>query len=332
MGNWGILATGRIAHKFAQSVAASSTEKLIAVASRDQAKAEQFAQQYSMPKAYGTYEGLLNDPDVEFVYNASPNTLHAEWSIALLRAGKHVLCEKPLASNAAEAATMFEAARESGRWLVEAFMYRFHPQTLRIQELLASGVIGEVKQVQAAFSFTVTDTGNTRLDADLAGGGLMDVGCYPVNFARMVIGSAPKRVGAAATWAPSGVDLTLVGTLDYGNGALAMISCGLAGSRHQFARIVGTQGCIEVDDPFTTPQGQPTMVRLYRGVNDVTVEEVRIPPVNHYQLEAEGFAALVAAGHDALDLPNVPLQETLDNMATIDALLLSAREGRMVDL
>jgi D-xylose 1-dehydrogenase (NADP+, D-xylono-1,5-lactone-forming) len=332
MGNWGILATGRIAHKFAQALAESSSEKVVAVASRDRERANDFAQQYGIANGYGSYAELIDDPAVEFIYNALPNTLHAEWSIAGLRAGKHILCEKPLASNAAEAASMFEVARQEGRWLVEAFMYRFHPQTLRIQELVASGTIGAIKQVQAGFSFTVTDTGNTRLDADLAGGGLMDVGCYPVNFARMLVGTAPKRVGAVATWAASGVDLTLVGTLDYGNGALAMISCGLAGTYHQFARIVGTQGIIEVDNPFTSPANQPTTVRLYRGVNAAEVEHLSIPPVNHYQLEAEGLAALVAAGHTDHGLPEMPLQETLDNMATIDALLLSAREGRMVDL
>src|SRR5262249_47744189 len=152
-------------------------------------------------------------------------SLHATWTIAAARAGKHVLCEKPLAASRAEAEAMFEAARDAGVWLMEAFMYRFHPQTLRVQELVAAGAIGEVRLIRAVFCFAVADPNNVRLSAELAGGALMDVGCYPLNFARMIAGTAPERVAAAARWAPSGVDETLAGTLEYPGGIVAQITC-----------------------------------------------------------------------------------------------------------
>ena len=332
MSSWGILGTGRIARKFASAVAASASEQVAAVASRDATKAELFANEFSLTRAYGSYEALLADPEVACIYNALPNALHAEWSIAAVKAGKHVLCEKPIASSAAEAVSMFAAAREQGVWLMEAFMYRFHPQTQLVQQLLASGAIGELRLVQSGFSFSVADPQNVRLSAELAGGGLMDVGCYPVNFVRMVLGQAPVRVGALANWSPSGVDISMAATLEYPAGLLATITCGLVAARHQFARIVGSQGFIEVDEPFTLPTDRPTTVRLYRGISDAQVEQFDIPPANHFQLEAEGLSRLVAAGHGDHGLPQMPLNETLDNMATIEALLVSARERRMVSL
>ena len=332
MSSWGILGTGRIARKFASAVAASASEQVAAVASRDATKAELFANEFSLTRAYGSYEALLADPEVACIYNALPNALHAEWSIAAVKAGKHVLCEKPIASSAAEAVSMFAAAREQGVGLMEAFMYRFHPQTQLVQQLLASGAIGELRLVQSGFSFSVADPQNVRLSAELAGGGLMDVGCYPVNFVRMVLGQAPVRVGALANWSPSGVDISMAATLEYPAGLLATITCGLVAARHQFARIVGSQGFIEVDEPFTLPTDRPTTVRLYRGISDAQVEQFDIPPANHFQLEAEGLSRLVAAGHGDHGLPQMPLNETLDNMATIEALLVSARERRMVSL
>jgi xylose dehydrogenase (NAD/NADP) len=332
MAIWGIIGAGRIARKFAAAVAASASEQIAAVASRDEAKAAAFASDFGIAQAYGSYEALLADPQISCIYNALPNALHAEWSIAAIRAGKHVLCEKPIASSAAEASAMFAAAREHGVWLMEAFMYRFHPQTRLVQQLLASGAIGELRLLQSGFSFSVADPQNVRLSAELAGGGLMDVGCYPVNFARMALGHAPKRVSALASWAASGVDISMAATLEYPSGVLATITCGLAAARHQFARIVGSQGFIEVDEPFTLPPDRPTTVRLYRGTSDAQVEQFSIPPANHFQLEAEGLSQLVAAGHGDHGLPEMPLNETLDNMATIEALLRSARESQPIGL
>ena len=323
---WGVISTGWVARTFINALRGSEEAHVVAVASRDGQRAAALAAEAGVPRAYGAYAELLIDPEVEAVYIGLPNSLHAEWTIACAHAGKHVLCEKPLATSRAEAETMFEAARDAGVWLMEAFMYRFHPQTLKVQELIAEGAIGDVRLIRSTFSFTVADPNNVRLSATLAGGALMDVGCYPVNFARMVAGGAPERVAAAARWAPSGVDEMLAGTLEYPTGAIAQITCSLSASRVHSAHVIGSAGSIELDQAFTLPFDQPTRIRLRRGVRGAEVEEIEIAPVNHYRLEAEAFGRLVQAGHGVHGLPEMPLIETLDNLATIEALMLAARE------
>jgi predicted dehydrogenase len=323
---WGVISTGWVARTFINALRESEAARVVAIASRDGNRAAALATELGVPRAYGAYAELLADPEVEAVYIGLPNSMHAEWTIACTRAGKHVLCEKPLATSRAEAEMMFEAAREAGVWLMEAFMYRFHPQTLKVQELIAEGAIGDVRLIRSTFSFTVTDPNNVRLSAVLAGGALMDVGCYPVNFARMIAGSAPEHVAAAARWTPAGVDETLAGTLEYPGGAIAQITCSLSASRVHSAEVIGSTGSIELDEAFTTPFDRPTRIRLRRGARGVDAEEIEIAPVNHYRLEAEAFERLVQAGHGVPGLAEMPLIETLDNLATIEALLLAARE------
>ncbi len=179
-------------------------------------------------KVHATYEALLADPEIDAIYNPLPNNLHAEWSIRAAEAGKHVLCEKPLATTAADARAMFDAARRNDVYLVEAYPYRAQPQTLKMRELLAAKAIGRLQLVQASFGFPLTDTTNIRMDPALAGGALMDAGCYPVSLVRTVAGERPRRVHAVAKWAPSGVDLTLLASLEFPSGLLAQISCSFA--------------------------------------------------------------------------------------------------------
>ncbi|HWQ11266.1 MAG TPA: Gfo/Idh/MocA family oxidoreductase [Roseiflexaceae bacterium] len=329
---WGILGAGRIARKFVAAVQQSGSTTALAVASRERARAEAFARETGVPRAYGSYEALLADPEVHGVYVATPNSLHAEWAIAAARAGKHVLCEKPIGATLAEAEAMFAAAREHGVWLMEAFMYRFHPQTLRVQELLGSGAVGQVHMVRTDFGFVLDRPADVRWRADLAGGALMDVGCYCVSFARMVVGEAPARVSAAARWSASGVDQLLAATLEYPGGAVAQIACDYITSFHQTAQVLGSDGVLSLERAFTMPPDQPSSIQLWRGAHFAQQETIVIAPANHYRLEAEGFAALTRAGHGAHGLPEMPLVETLDNMATIEALLMSAREGRPVDV
>ena len=327
---WGILGPGRIARAFLTGLGGSGSEAAVAVGSRDAGRARAVADDFGVPRAYGSYGDLLGDGEVEAVYIGLPNSLHAEWSEAAARAGKHVLCEKPLGRSAAEAEGMFRAAREHGVWLMEAFMYRFHPRTLRLAELVRAGTIGDVRLVRASFGFTVTDTANVRLSAELAGGALMDVGCYAVNAARLVVGRRPSRASAVARWAASGVDETLAGTLQY-DGAVAQVACSLASSRHQVVQVVGSEGVLDVPEAFTPPADRPAGLVLTRGARGGTPEELTFDPVDQYTAEAEGFARLVEAGHDAATgLPQMPLDESLDNAATIEALLHSAREGRAV--
>jgi D-xylose 1-dehydrogenase (NADP+, D-xylono-1,5-lactone-forming) len=301
---WGILGPGRISRSFLTGLAGSATEHAVAVGSRALDRAETTARLFEVPRAYGSYEQLLADPEVEAVYVGTPNSVHARWAIAAARAGKHVLCEKPLGVSRAEAETMFEAAREHGVWLMEAFMYRFHPRTLRLAEIVAAGEIGTP----------------VRLSAELAGGALMDVGCYPVNAARMVAGPV-RAASATARW--QDVDVTLAGVLDHAGGALSLVSCSLVSGRHNELEVVGSDGVIAVPDAFTPPRDRPSTMVVTRGTD---TEEQTFAPVDQYTLEAEGFAALVTGGHDAAtDLPQMPLVESLDNAATIETLLATAR-------
>lgn len=327
---WGILGPGKISRSFLTGLAGSATETAVAVGSRDLGRAKAVADEFGVPRAHGSYEELLADDTVEAVYIGLPNALHAQWSVAAAAAGKHVLCEKPLGATAAEAEEMFGAAREHGVWLMEAFMYRFHPRTLALQALVAAGEIGEVRLVRGSFGFTITDTANVRLSADLAGGALMDVGCYPVNAARMLAGR-PAAVAAVARWAGTGVDETLAGTLDHAGGAVTQLSCSLATAHHNVLQVIGSDGLVEVPNAFTAPKDQPSVLRVTRGNRFGETEERSFPPTDQYTAEAEGFAACVAAGHEA-DLPQMPLVESLDNAATIEALFTAARESRTVAL
>jgi predicted dehydrogenase len=317
---WGILGPGRISRAFLTGLAGSASEQAVAVGSRALDRAEATAREFGVPRAYGSYEHLLADDEVEAVYVGTPNGVHAEGAIAAARAGKHVLCEKPLGVSRAEAETMFEAARKHGVWLMEAFMYRFHPRTLRLAEIVAAGEIGAPTLIRASFGFAVSDPGNVRLSRQLAGGALMDVGCYPVNAARMIAGPV-RAATATARWRD--VDVTLAGVLDHTGGALSLVSCSLVSGRHNELQVVGSDGVITVPYAFTPPKDRPSTMLVTRG-NET--EEQTFGPVDQYTLEAEGFAALVTVGHQAAaTLPQMPLVESLDNAATIDTLLATAR-------
>ncbi|CAA9212714.1 MAG: hypothetical protein AVDCRST_MAG41-59 [uncultured Corynebacteriales bacterium] len=316
---WGILGPGKISRSFLTGLAGSRTERAVAVGSRDLARARAVADDFGVGRAHGSYERLLADDAVEAVYIGTPNSTHGEWAVAAAKAGKHVLCEKPLGRDVAEAEAMFAAAREHGVWLMEAFMYRFHPRTLRLQELVAAGDLGEPVLVRASFGFPIGAGSNVRLSADLAGGALMDVGCYPVNAARMLAGPV-RGVTAVARW--EDVDVTLAGTLDHESGAIGVLSCGLRSGRHNELQVVGSAGVVDVPDAFTPPRDRPSVLRVTGGRD---THELAFEPVDQYTAEAEGFAALVAAGHDgAAGLPRMPLAESLDNAATIEALLAAA--------
>lgn len=325
MFHYGVLGTGRIARKFIRALASSQSVAVRAMASREQARADAVAAELQVPRAYGSYQALLDDPDVHGVYIALPNHMHAVWTIAAARAGKHVLCEKPFSMTLAEAETMFEAARDGRVWLMEAFMHRFHPQTLRVQQLLAEGAVGRVRHVQIGFGFLLDRPDDTRWRPEMGGGALFDLGCYCVNFARMAIGEAPARVYATARWSASGVDELFAATLEYPGGAVAQFGCNYVTGFHQTAAVHGENGVLALDRPFTMLPDTPTSIRLWRGAHFAELEEIAVPPVNHYRLEAEGLAALIAAGHTGHGLPEMPLVETLENMQTLEALLRSAR-------
>ena len=322
----GILSTARIARAFCAGVAGSSLVRVATVASRDIDKAQQFAQGHSIPRVSTTYEALLADPAVDAIYIPLPNSMHVDWSIQAARAGKHVLCEKPLAPSAREARQVFMAAQEYGVHIVEGFPYRSQPQTHKMGELIKGGAIGQVKYIQAFFTFALTDDLDVRLRPDLAGGSLMDVGCYPVNLVRMIAGKRPKRVTASAHWGDSGVDRSLVGTLEFDDGSLAQIAGGFDGALMRRALIVGTAGAIQTGFYNHPPVGQPAELLIKRGVSSANdFHSIPVAAMNGFRAEAESFARLVSDGKTGWN--GATAEESIDNALILESLLASARSG-----
>jgi D-xylose 1-dehydrogenase (NADP+, D-xylono-1,5-lactone-forming) len=325
----GILGAANIARAFISGVAPSETVRVSAIASRDIGKARRFANETGVQRAYGSYEELLADPAIDAIYNPLPNSLHAEWSNRACEAGKHVLCEKPLAVTASEARAMFAAARRHGVLLVEGFPYRAQSHALKLKELVTGGAIGRVQTMHAAFGFTLTDQGNIRLDPTLGGGALMDLGTYPVSLTRLVAGQRPTRVQALARWHRSGVDETLVASMEHAGGLLAQISCSFATNTHRQALIVGTAGTIETTYPNHAPVDRRPVLQLKRGLAwDAPYEEIAVQACDGFRAEAESFERLIrlGPGHWTGASPD----ESVDIMLTLEAILESARLGQSV--
>jgi xylose dehydrogenase (NAD/NADP) len=327
----GILSTANIAKAFVSGVRPSSTVTVTAVASRDAAKAERFAREVGIARSHGSYESLLTDPEIDAVYIPLPNSLHAEWSIRAAEAGKHVLCEKPLSATAAEARAMFESARKHGVHLREGYPYRAQPQTLKLQELLEAGALGTVKMIQASFGFTISDGPNIRLSPELAGGVLMDAGSYPVSLVRMVAKERPWRVNAVAQWTDSGVDRTLVATLEFPSGLLAQISCSFATSVYRQALIAGSEAVVQTTFFNHPSPAAPPVLCLRRGKGwDTAAEIIEVPAMNGFLAETEAFERLVRQGF--AHWTGASPDESIDIMLTLEAILRSARSGKAVEI
>jgi D-xylose 1-dehydrogenase (NADP+, D-xylono-1,5-lactone-forming) len=317
---WGVLGTGKIgARAVIPAIQASSNGRLVAVASRDRDRAAALAAaSRSEARAYGSYEELLADPEVEAVYIPLPNGLHAAWSIRAAEAGKHVLCEKPLALTADEARRISDACQAAGVLLLEAFMYRFHPQTRWVQEQLAAGRIGPVRLVRGSFAFDIAGRPrDIRLHGALGGGSLMDVGCYPLNYCRMVYGG-PPRSALARVVVPEGaeVELGVAAILDFGDDRLGMIDCSFQWPPQQRVEIVGQKGRIVVETPFT-PGFNETVARVISG--NETVEH-RLAGVDQYRLQVEHFATCVREGTPLAIGP----QDAVENAAAIELIYRAA--------
>ncbi len=323
---WGILGPGRIAKQFALGVRSSHHGLLSAAGSRDADRARTFLTEVDCPEAHahGSYEALLADPEVDAVYIATPHPMHVEWAVRTAEAGKHLLIEKPIGLNKAEAMVAIEAAREHGVLLMEAWMYRCHPQTARLLELLREGAIGEIGMVQAEFSFRSSPNPESRLWSNaLGGGGILDVGGYPVSYARLIAGALsgmpfanPKQVEAVGRLHPeTGVDELTAAVLRFPNGLLAQVACGVGLTLRNEVRIFGSKGWIEIPSPFVIArEASPTEIRLHR---DGKMETVVISPDRGiYAYEADTVAEAVAAGlkECAVCTPD----DTLGNMAVLD--------------
>jgi xylose dehydrogenase (NAD/NADP) len=333
----GILGTAHIARSFAQAVQPSKRVIVSAVASRDVSKAQRFAEDMGIARYFGSYESLLADREIDAVYNPLPNSLHAEWSIQAVRAGKHVLCEKPLAPTAAEARAMFDAARRHGVQLVEAYPYLAQPQTLKTRELLNAGAIGKARLIQGSFGFTLTDRDNIRLNPQLAGGALMDVGVYPVSLILILAKQRPARVRAVAHWTAAdergaaGVDSALAATLEFASGLLAQVTCSFDCALHRQALIVGSAGVIQTTFLNHTSAEQPGTVKMRVGSGAKAVDSIiETTPINGFFAEADSFERLVREG--PAHWTGATSEESIDIAMTLEALLRSARSGVAVEI
>ncbi len=340
----GILGCANIARQFARDVADSPAVRVVAVASRSEDKAREFAETFQLQRHHASYEALLADTGVDAIYLPLPNSLHAAWAMAAARSGKHVLCEKPLALTLAEAQAMFDAARQHGVVLLEAYPYWFQPQTGDLMSLLRGGAIGRVQSMQACFGFSLArPEGNIRMDAALGGGALLDAGSYPMSLIRLVMGSAPRRVQADARWTAGGidggVDIGTMATLLYDDGRRAQLSCAMDMAVFRHASIVGSAGVIETDYLNHTstqtsghPWGyQPSRLQVRRGpAPTVPFEAVHSGVGSGFRFAAEAFARLVREGDLAAAADAAAA--SLDIARTLEAIGRSARLGQTVDV
>ncbi len=316
---WGILSSANIGVKaVAPAIIASSNGQLVAVASRDEKRAAALYSFAPQVRIYSNYEQIIQDPAIDAIYNPLPNSLHAEWTIKALQAGKHVLCEKPLAVTAEEATSMVEAAHTHNVLLMEAFMYRFHPQIVWALEQAHSGVVGPVRLVRASFSFDLrAHPENIRMNAELAGGSLMDVGCYGVNFCRAVYGHPPRAVAARVYTPRAGsVDMATNAVLDFGDGHFGLVDSSFALTGRQSAEIIGELGTIVIPVPFVPGIRETTVFVTKNG----QMHEQSFSAIDQYQLEVEHFSTCIHSHSE----PVGRLSETLENMATIEAIYQAA--------
>ena len=320
--NWGLLSTARINDALIPPLRASKRNHLLAVASRTQEAAEKYAREKKIPRAHGSYESLLADPEIDVIYNPLPNHLHAEWTIKAVEAGKHVLCEKPLALNVEEVDAMQAAARKHTRVVAEAFMYRHHPQTLKVQELVRSGSLGTVKLVRGSFTYVLSREEDIRLlDPAMGGGSIWDVGCYPISYARTVIGTNPLDVFGWQVTGPTGIDETFVGQMRFSEDILTQFDCSFVTPSHTFMEIVGSEGTLNIPTPFKPNENE----KIYLTRGDKT-ETIKIKGQELYLGEVEDMADAILLGRE----PRISLEDSRANVKVITSLLESARTGRSI--
>lgn len=323
---WGVLATGKIAGTFAKAVAVSKTGRLVAVGSRTQASADRFGDEYNVPRRYGSYEALLADAEVQAVYISTPHPMHMEWAIKAAEAGKHILCEKPITMNHAEALAVVEAAKRNDVFLMEAFMYRCHPQTARLVELIRDGVIGEVRVIQATFSFGGDFALESRiLSPTLGGGGILDVGCYCMSMARLIAGVAtgqpfaePTEVtGVGHIGAASRVDEWALASLKFPGGVLATLSTGVQLWQENIVRIYGSAGSIFVPLPWgPAREGGTSRIMVHRQGEKEPQEVIVEADRPLFTIEADTVAANIERRQ--APSPAMTWDDTLGNMKALD--------------
>jgi xylose dehydrogenase (NAD/NADP) len=317
--NWGILSTADINQKLIPGAHESPKVKLLAVASRDKERAEEYARSWEIERAYGSYDELLADPEIEAVYIPLPNTMHVEWSIKALEAGKHVLCEKPMSRSAADVERAFETAEKDGRILSEAFMYRHNPQTRQLTQLVDDGAIGELRLIRAAFSYGLYDAENIRLRTDVEGGSLMDVGCYCVSGSRL-LGGEPERVYGEARIGETGTDWVFTGTLRFPGDLLATFDCGTGLVDRDELEAIGSEGSLFLDDPWHC---NVPVIELRKDGN---VDRIDVERQDSYRLELENVSDAIRGEAELL----LGREDGVAQARVLEALHQSATSGSPV--
>jgi D-xylose 1-dehydrogenase (NADP+, D-xylono-1,5-lactone-forming) len=321
--NWGLLSTARINGALIPALRASKRNRLAAVGSRRLEAAQAYAREWRIPRAHGSYEALLADPEVDVVYVSLPNAMHAEWSIKALEAGKHVLCEKPLALSVQEVDSMAAAARSSRKVLAEAFMYLHHPQTRRVKEVVDSGRLGQLQIIKGAFTFVLRREGDVRLEPELGGGSIWDVGCYPISYARLLAAAEPEEVFGWQILSENGVDVSFAGQMRFPGGVLAQFDCGFQTQGRAYMEIAGSDGSVYITSPFKPGRDERLELRLGGRIEKLIVKGDEL-----YKGEVEDLADAALNGEQ----PRVSIAQSRGNIATIAALLESARLGEPVRL
>ena len=322
---WGVLSTARIGtEKVIPAMQLADYCQVTAIASRQLGKAQAAARQLGIPKAFGSYEELLADPDIDAVYIPLPNHLHVPWSIKALNAGKHVLCEKPIGLNAAEAEALLDAAQKHPQLKVmEAFMYCHHPQWQQARRLVVEGRIGALRTIQSFFSYYNVDPDNIRNKADIGGGGLMDIGCYCVSLSRFIFGAEPQRVLGIMEYDPQfRIDRLTSGILDFGEGT-STFTCATQLVPYQRVNIFGTEGRVEIEIPFNAPSEWPCKMWHQHGTE---IEEIALESCDQYTIQGDLFSRAVLSD---TEVPT-PLEDAVANMRVIEALMRSAKRGKWV--
>jgi predicted dehydrogenase len=319
---WGILSTADIGlGQVIPAMQQGAYCDISAIASRDLERAQAAAKRLGIAKAYGTYEELLADPEIDAIYNPLPNHLHISWSIKALQAGKHVLCEKPLAPTVAEAQLLLDAAHQHPELKVmEAFMYRLHPQWQLARQMVRDGKIGTLRTIQSFFSYYLDDPNNVRNIAAFGGGGMLDIGCYTVSLARFIFEAEPKRVFGIVEHDPNfKTDRLTSAILDFGTGT-STFTCSTQLTNYQRVNIFGTQGRIEIEIPFNAPANQATRI-FYQHTDEV--EELQLAASNHYTLQGDQFSQAIL---NHTEVPT-PLEDALANLQVIEAVFRSGQSG-----
>lgn len=323
---WGVLSTAKIGHKVIPALQTSNYNQVVAVGSRNLENARAYADELGIARAYGSYEELLNDPNIDAIYNPLPNDLHVPWSIKILQAGKHVLCEKPLGLNAADVQKLIDAAAQHPQLKVmEGFMYRFHPQWQHARDLVRAGSIGQVRNIHSHFAYNNHDADNIRNSIAMGGGALMDIGCYCISLARYIFAEEPLRVlGQITPYAGYEVDCFVSGIMEFADGNATFTASTKIESK-QYVEINGEQGSIFIPVPFNPIADAATNLLLKR---DDKIEDIVIAPSDHYRNMGDAFAQSVILQKD---IPT-PLSDALANMKIVDAIFSSAQSNQWLNI